>query len=250
MIKDNNNLYGNINNTKEVLMKKIILASSMAAMIALVGCNANKNVTAKTEEDKTFYSVGNMFGQRLSTLNLNESELAMLAQGLRDGANKKKPEGFEVAKYQGKVRELFQKRMKVSSAKVQDEGKKYLAKFVADGAKKTASGLAYKIEKAGTGKQPKATDTVEVHYKGTLLDGTVFDSSYDRKKKVTFPLNRVIKGWTEGLQLLKEGGKIKLVIPAALAYGDNGAPPKIPGGATLVFDIELFTVKSGAKAKK
>ena len=125
-----------------------------------------------------------------------------------------------------------------------------LEKFDADGATKTASGLAYKIEKPGTGKQPKATDTVKVHYKGTLLDGTVFDSSYDRKKEVTFPLNRVIKGWTEGLQLLKEGGKIKLVIPAALAYGDHGAPPKIPGGATLVFEIELFEVKSAPKAAK
>jgi FKBP-type peptidyl-prolyl cis-trans isomerase FkpA len=83
---------------------------------------------------------------------------------------------------------------------------------------------------------------VSVHYHGTLIDGTVFDSSRDRGKKVEFPLNRVIKGWTEGLQLIGEGGKIKLVIPADLAYGDAGAPPKIPGGATLIFEVELFEI--------
>ena len=89
---------------------------------------------------------------------------------------------------------------------------------------------------------PKATDTVKVHYHGTLINGTVFDSSVDRGKPVSFPLNRVIKGWTEGLQNVKTGGKVKLVIPSNLAYGDAGAPPKIPGGATLVFEVELIEI--------
>jgi FKBP-type peptidyl-prolyl cis-trans isomerase FkpA len=102
----------------------------------------------------------------------------------------------------------------------------------------------------GTGKSPKATDTVEVHYRGTLLNGVEFDSSYARFQTIEFPLNRVIKGWTEGLQTMKEGGKTKFVIPADLAYGEAGAPPKIPGGATLVFEVELFKVSKAADAAK
>ena len=109
-------------------------------------------------------------------------------------------------------------------------------------AKQTKSGLVYETIKEGTGKTPAASDTVEVHYHGTLTNGTVFDSSVKRNKKISFPLNRVIPGWTEGLQLVKEGGKIKLVIPSDLAYGNAGAPPSIPGGATLIFEVELFKV--------
>ena len=97
---------------------------------------------------------------------------------------------------------------------------------------------------------PKATDTVEVHYHGTLTNGEVFDSSVDRGKTISFPLNRVSKGWTEGLQLLALGGKIKLVIPPELGYGEQGAPPKIPGGATLVFEVELFKINPEAAAAK
>jgi FKBP-type peptidyl-prolyl cis-trans isomerase FkpA len=114
-------------------------------------------------------------------------------------------------------------------------------------AKKTKSGIGYKVLKPGTGAKPKSTDTVEVHYHGTLIDGKVFDSSVDRKKKISFPLNRVIKCWTEGMQLVGVGGKIRLVCPSDLAYGDQGAPPKIPGGSTLVFDVELFSIKDDAK---
>src|SRR5690606_2851473 len=104
--------------------------------------------------------------------------------------------------------------------------------------------------KEGTGKTPKETDKVEVHYHGTLTSGEVFDSSKDRGKTIEFPLNRVIKGWTEGLQLIKEGGQIRLVIPSELAYGEQGAPPKIPGGATLKFEVELFEVNPKEEAKE
>jgi len=228
-------------------MKKIFLSGLLASGLLLTACNGQKTATPKTEEDKTFFTVGHMFGQRLARLNLSEAELNMLTSGLRAGANDVKPE-FKINEYQPKVRKLFQERMKKHSEKVSKEGVSYLENFVAkEGGKKTASGLAYKIIKKGEGKMPKATDTVEVHYHGTLIDGTVFDSSRERGKKISFPLNRVIKGWTEGLQLLKEGGSIKLVIPAKLAYGENGAPPKIPGGATLIFDIELFQVNPKKK---
>jgi len=114
-----------------------------------------------------------------------------------------------------------------------------------EGVKTTATGLQYKVTKAGNGngKAPKATDTVKVHYHGTLIDGSVFDSSVQRGEPISFPLNGVIKGWTEGLQLMKEGDKFQFYIPAALAYGDNSPTPKIPPGSTLVFDVELLGIE-------
>jgi FKBP-type peptidyl-prolyl cis-trans isomerase FkpA len=110
------------------------------------------------------------------------------------------------------------------------------------GAVKTSSGLIYRELKAGTGPSPKATDTVTVNYRGTLTDGTEFDSSYKRNEPLTIPLNQVIKCWTEGLQKMKVGGKSQLVCPAAIGYGEEGSPPTIPGGATLIFEVELLGV--------
>ncbi|MDR3405448.1 MAG: FKBP-type peptidyl-prolyl cis-trans isomerase [Chthoniobacter sp.] len=113
-----------------------------------------------------------------------------------------------------------------------------------EGVKTTSSGLQYKITKEGTGKSPKATDNVLVHYRGTLLDGTEFDSSYKRNEPIAFPLNRVIPGWTEGLQLLKEGGKAILYIPSNLAYGPSGTPGgPIGPNETLIFEVELLKVQ-------
>jgi FKBP-type peptidyl-prolyl cis-trans isomerase FkpA len=227
-------------------MKKLVL---LTIMFGLVACQPQaKKVEIKTEEDKTFYAVGAMFGQRLKDLSLNEKELDALVTGLKDVSLGKK-EQVDMRKYQQKVQLMFKERIAKKAEKVKKDGESYINNFLTkEGGTKTPSGMAYKILKAGTGSKPKATDIVEVHYHGTLTDGTVFDSSVERKKKVEFPLNRVIRGWTEGLQLLKSGGKIKLVIPSALAYGDNGAPPKIPGGATLVFEVELFSVKAAPAA--
>ncbi|MBT7608176.1 MAG: FKBP-type peptidyl-prolyl cis-trans isomerase [Bacteriovoracaceae bacterium] len=237
-------------------MKKLLLIGLISSLI--ISCNkgggkAGSNVELKNDDDKTFYSVGAMFGERLGNLSLTEHEINALTAGLRDKAlgNKTK---VDYQKYQPKVQALFKSRMEKNMAGFKKDGESFLANFVKGGAKKTASGLAYKIVKEGTGTFPKATDVVEVHYHGTLIDGTVFDSSKDRKKKVKFPLNRVIKGWTEGLQLIKPGGSIKLVIPSELAYGERGAPPKIPGGSTLIFEVELFTAAAAetppATAKK
>jgi FKBP-type peptidyl-prolyl cis-trans isomerase FkpA len=118
----------------------------------------------------------------------------------------------------------------------------YLDKAAVEpGAQKTASGLVYRELKPGTGASPKATDTVKVHYRGTLTDGKEFDSSYGGQP-LEFPLNRVIRAWTEGVQMMKVGGKAQLVCPANLAYGERGAPPDIPGGATLVFEVELLGI--------
>ncbi|MBF0359773.1 MAG: FKBP-type peptidyl-prolyl cis-trans isomerase [Oligoflexia bacterium] len=135
--------------------------------------------------------------------------------------------------------------MMMATIDQKNEGAAFLEKFISEnGGIKTETGLAYKIISEGNGKQPTARDTVEVHYKGMLINGEVFDSSYSRNQKISFPLKNVISGWTEGLQLIKEGGKIHLVIPSDLGYGDRGAPPVIPGGATLIFEVELFKVSS------
>lgn len=111
------------------------------------------------------------------------------------------------------------------------------------GVQVTSSGLQYRVLRKGTGRKPSKSDAVEVHYKGTLITGKVFDSSYDRGQSISFPLNRVIAGWTEGLQLMKEGAKYELVIPANLGYGINGAGSAIPPRATLIFEVELIKVQ-------
>src|SRR5271163_2429796 len=122
-------------------------------------------------------------------------------------------------------------------------GKAYQEKAAAEpGATRTSSGLVYRELKAGTGASPKNTDVVKVHYRGTLIDGTEFDSSYKRNEPATFPLNRVIPCWTEGVQKMKVGGKSRLVCPALIAYGDRGSPPVIPPDATLIFEIELLGI--------
>lgn len=236
-------------------MKKkavFLLISSLVISFLMGGCKKEEaKFEVKTEEDKTFYALGAMLGRQLKGFSLSDNELKALKKGLGDVAQGRKVEVEKLSSYQKKVQEIFKKRRKSNVAKVKKEGESYLETFLKEeGVKKTKSGLAYKVLKVGKGNQPKATDVVEVHYHGTLIDGTVFDSSVDRKRKVSFPLNRVIKGWTEGLQLIKEGGKIKLVIPSSLGYGEHGAPPKIPGGATLVFEVELFTIKSQGKDLK
>lgn len=229
-------------------MKKTLLVV-LALTFAMVGCQSKK-FEVKTEDEKTAYALGSMLGMRFQNLNLSENELNALTQGVVDAATKAKPQ-VEAKDYQMKIQKFIQDKMSATSSKVKEGGKKFIEDFVKkEGGKQTSSGLAYKVLKEGKGKAPKATDNVEVHYHGTLIDGTVFDSSVDRGQTVTFPLNRVIKGWTEGVQLIKEGGKIRLVIPSELAYGDRGAPPKIPGGATLVFDVELFKIKDAPKAPK
>lgn len=136
-----------------------------------------------------------------------------------------------------------------ANAATAEENKTAGATFLAENGKKegivtTASGLQYEVLTKGTGtKSPSATDSVEVHYEGKLLDGTVFDSSYKRGESITFPLNRVIAGWTEGLQLMTEGAKYRLYIPSDLAYGSRGAGKAIPSNATLIFDVELLKIK-------
>lgn len=225
---------------------KMKLGTTLIGLIALlfVSCNEGpKSVKLKSEDDKTFYAMGFMLGANLQRLNLNDQELAALYKGLTASAKGEKAE-VELQIYQPKIQMLFKERMEKVAQAEKGKGEDYIKDYMAKNkdAKKTESGLVYKVIKAGSDKKPKAEDTVKVHYHGTLTNGEVFDSSVERGDKITFPLNRVIKGWTEGLQLIGEGGKIELVIPPELAYGETGAPPKIPGGATLKFEVELFEI--------
>ena len=130
------------------------------------------------------------------------------------------------------------------SAKAKEEGEKFLAENAKrEGVKTTASGLQYEVLETTLGQKPKATDSVRVHYEGTLIDGTVFDSSYKRGESIAFPLNGVIKGWTEGLQLMSVGSKYKFFIPYQLAYGERGAGASIPPYAALIFTVELLGIE-------
>lgn len=233
-------------------MRKAILL--LTGIFLLVSCNQGKDpakVSLKTEDDKTFYAMGFMLGSNLQRLDLKDAELAALYKGLVASAKGTEAE-VELQIYQPKIQTMFKSRMEAVAKKEKEAGDNFITDYLKKNpkAKKTDSGLVYEIVKEGNGKMPTAEDTVEVHYHGTLTNGEVFDSSVDRGKTISFPLNRVIKGWTEGLQLLKEGGKIKLVIPPELGYGDNGAPPKIPGGATLVFEVELFKIVKEDSKKK
>ena len=224
------------------MKKNVLLTLSVVGLMGLSAVSCSKSKEPKTEEEKTFYAIGTMFGSRLTQLAMSDAEIDALASGLRDAAKNEKQKVDSMA-YQQKIQEMFKTRMEKQAVDVKKKGADALEKFVKEGATKTASGLAYKHIQEGTGPSPKETDMVKVHYHGTLIDGTVFDSSKERGQEVKFPLNRVIRGWTEGVQLMKVGGKTKFMIPSDLAYGDTGAPPKIRGGETLIFEVELLGIE-------
>lgn len=230
------------------MKKKVLTSFAVIALVAVSAVSCSKSKEPKTEEEKTFYAIGTMFGSRLTQLQMSDAEIDALASGLRDAAKGEKQKVDPMA-YQQKIQDMFKSRMEKQAVEVKKKGAEFLDNFVKkEGATKTASGLAYKVIKEGTGPTPKETDIVKVHYHGTLTDGTVFDSSRERGKEVSFPLNRVIRGWTEGVQTMKVGGITKFVIPSELAYGDAGAPPKIRGGETLVFEVELLGIEKAPAA--
>ena len=196
-----------------------------------------------TESARTLYAIGLVMSQNLGPLRLTAAELTSLQEGLTDGVLGRAPK-VDLAVYGPKLQEFAKGRLGATAAGEKKAGAAFVAKEAAQpGAAKQPTGFVYKEVKAGTGAAPKATDKVKVHYRGALTDGTVFDSSIERGEPVTFPLTGVIPCWTQGLQLMKEGGKARLVCPSELAYGDEGRAPKIKGGATLVFDVELLSIE-------
>jgi len=214
------------------------------ATIALLGNSSAFAASGEPTNDdqKTLYALGLAISQSLGTFALSESELDFVKSGLTDGALKRTPK-VDLQAFGPKIQQLQQARAAVVADAEKKAGAAYLTKAAAEkGSTKTESGVVITTIKPGTGATPKATDTVKVHYHGTLLDGTVFDSSVKRGEPATFPLNQVIKCWTEGVQQIKVGGKSRLVCPANLAYGDRGSPPAIKPGATLVFEVELLDI--------
>ena len=215
-----------------------------------LACGKKVSVTEGNEKsEKIIYTMGVLFGERLKSIQPSEKEIDVLIQGVEDGLGEKKQ--IDIKKYSSNFRTLFRERGQKVAKKMEEVGAKYMEKFVAEeGGLKTESGIGYKILKQGTGKNPQSSDRVKVHYHGTLVDGTVFDSSVERKNPLSFPLGGVIKCWKEGMQMIKVGGKIKLVCPSNLAYGIRGAPPKIPGGSTLIFEVELLEIVPGQPPEK
>lgn len=195
-----------------------------------------------TDAQKTLYALGMIIGQNLGPFALSQVELDMVKAGLTDTVLKRAGK-VDVNAYAPKIQELQQQRVATMAATEKKSGQAFLDKASAEkGATKMASGLVISTLKPGNGASPKVTDSVRVHYHGTLTDGTVFDSSVQRGEPASFALNGVIPCFREGVQLMKVGGKSRLVCPPDLAYGDRGAPPRIRPGATLVFEIELLEI--------
>jgi FKBP-type peptidyl-prolyl cis-trans isomerase FkpA len=234
----------------------------VATMLVLTGCPPAKDDKAagggtttttgsaaagnasnpQTEEQKTLYALGLSIGRSISVFDMTPEELEYVKAGITTQVKgEKSPVDMET--YGPKLQELARTRSTRKAEQEKEKSKKFLEDAAKEsGATKTESGLVYKELTAGSGEQPKASDIVKVHYKGTLTNGTEFDSSYKRGEPTQFPLQGVIKCWTEGVQKMKVGGKAKLTCPSDIAYGDRGAPPNIPGGAALVFEVELLEI--------
>ena len=222
-------------------MRKAILWSAVLLTLGLSAAPA-PGQELKTEEQKTLYALGLVIARNLGVFSLTPADLEVVKAGIGDGVLHKDPK-VDLQAYGPKIQGLQTARLAAVAAVEKKAAQAFLAKAAADkGASKTVSGLIITTLKAGTGAAPKTTDRVKVHYTGSLVDGSVFDSSVKRGEPITFPLNGVIKCWVEGLPLMKVGGKSKLVCPSELAYGDQGRPPRIKPGATLVFEIELLEI--------
>jgi FKBP-type peptidyl-prolyl cis-trans isomerase FkpA len=206
----------------------------IAALVTLIALPAYAAGEPKTEDQKTLYAVGLVMARQLSIFELTADELDFVKQGLSDGSTGKTPL-VDLEAYQAKIQ-------KMAFARSDAKAREFLEKEAKEkGAVKKPSGLLYFPLKEGSGASPTATDKVKVNYRGTLVNGTEFDSSYKAGKPVEFALNQVIKCWTEGVQLMKVGGKAKLVCPSELAYGERGSRG-IPPNAPLVFEVELLEV--------
>jgi FKBP-type peptidyl-prolyl cis-trans isomerase FkpA len=222
-------------------MRTLVILPTILILATAVNAAAD-GPKLETEEQKTFYALGLTINRSLSPFNLSPSELELVEAGLADGSLHKTPK-VDLETYGPKIKQIQEARAAAVAAAEKKSSQVFVDQAAREpGATKTASGLMMIPITPGTGASPKATDTVTVKYEGRLTDGTVFDSSRQHGESATVPLNGVIKCWTEALQLVKVGGKSRLVCPADLAYGDQGWPPLIKPGATLVYEVELLGI--------
>ena len=230
-------------------MKLHRLAASVAVLsLVLAGCDNNKAVDSadlKTPAQKASYGIGLSMGKNLSQEGMDDLDSQAVALGIEDALAKKDQRltDEELMEAFGFLQSRAQERMSA----LNDEAAKAGADFLAENAKRdgvttTESGLQYEVVKKAEGAQPKVSDVVSVHYQGTLVDGSVFDSSIERGEPVEFPVGGVIPGWVEGLQLMSVGEKYKFYIPSELAYGAQSPTPAIPANSTLVFEVELLAI--------
>jgi FKBP-type peptidyl-prolyl cis-trans isomerase FkpA len=228
-----------------------ILGLAIAVAIAAAASPVRSaEPSIQTDDQKTIYAMGYSLAGSLDRFALTPAEIDLMIAGLRDGASGA-PAKVPIDEFGPKISAFGQARSVVAAGVEKKSADEFLAKeAAATGATKSATGLVKRVIKEGSGAMPKAEDTVKVHYHGTLRDGTVFDSSVERKEPAEFPLNRVIPCWTEAVQGMKVGEKAHITCPSAIAYGDRGFPPKIKGGAALAFDVELLEiVKTPAPAE-
>lgn len=232
-------------------MRCFLVTASVSLLAILAGCNkTSAPATASdlaTDDQKTIYALGLALGNNIKSFSLSPAEVEIVKRGVGDAVTGQP--ALELQEWGPKIDGLARSRATKGADSEKVKGKEYQDKAATEsGAVRLPSGLIYRELTAGSGGSPKATDMVKVNYRGTLIDGKEFDSSYKRNEPAEFPLNRVIPCWTEGLQKMKIGGKAQLVCPSEIAYGDDGRP-EIPGGATLVFEVELLGITAPEAVK-
>lgn len=221
-------------------MKKLLTVGLVLTLVCTSLSVKSQNTKEMTKEQKISYALGANYGGMVKRDGVTIDANAFV-QGLQDAVAGKNQ--FTDAEMQ-EIFQMFQEDMQARQNAAAAAGVKFLEENKKNpNVKVTASGLQYTVNQEGKGEHPTATSTVTVHYTGKLIDGTVFDSSVERGEPISFPLNQVIKGWTEGLQLMTPGSKYTFFIPSELGYGEQGAGGMIPGGATLIFDVELIDFK-------
>lgn len=225
-------------------------SSKILCLVLMIGVSSCTKPTLKdlrvsSESDKNLYALGARFGSGLKTMDLTEDEAILIARGLFDASRGDILDGIQTEERGQKLQAFLIARREEVIERTRQKGEQFLEEFVQSGATKTPSGLAYKVTKTGGGPSPEKNGMVVVNYKATLIDGTVYAGNDEKNGPSMISLTQMITGWAEGMMMMKAGGKMKLVIPPELAFGNNGSPPDVPGGSTVIIDVELVAVPMG-----